>query len=903
MDRVSCIVAPHAATRETVGGKGMALERLARFGQPVPAWFGIHPRAMRETLQHSMRTSQVAAQVDRIRRDPYALTDVCRTIQRIFHSAKLPEELKYEIDEARRALLDPNAYVAVRASSLEDDDAQGFAGLHDSALFLRDPEELLDGVRRVWGSAYGERALSHRLEHGLDLDPIRLAVVVQTMVEARSSGVMRTVHLDAHDLERVEIRALWGTGEGLGAGLETDTFLIDKDDFEIVAETAHKPQQMVLNGAEGFGLMRAPVPDSQRDKRCLSQDEARRLAEAGVAIERACGRPQEIEFAIDVQGRPHILQTRPVTEIDAYGPAAGQKQLWERTHLVEGCAEVTTPMTVGFLRRAFNAVSLDFAQAMGAPYNELRARQWIFANLLGMARGRLCVHVHNFYRLASMLPGGEANHPRLESLLGLSPSPPPEDAVAPPAPMTRRLFVDLPARLGAARRVAALGKTVPAFLGRCHERLAEWRGRELEAMRPYELMALHREIENQLLWTWRVPTMNDFESVVAYDRLRTLCRDWCGDGTGSLQNDLLCGLGGLESAEPIRMLMELASSASATPDLRELLVETPAADLAAQPPDPLRFPGFSDLLQEFLTRYGDRCQGELRLEQASLREDPTLVFQTLKNYLAADALPDFQGLQDRESHLREQAEAVVRDTVPLWKRPWFNRALARARRALRDRDNLRFARARIQGLVRDIARTLGGVLERERVLREAGDVFYLTFDELRDYVRGTAVAADLQGIADVRRAEYDRYREESAPDERFTTFGMAYHRNIVRRPAPTGEAASDGPLRGTGCCPGKVEGPVVVAEGPRADLDLRGEILVADRIDPGWVPYFPSVSGLLIEHGGPLCHAISLAREMGVPTIAGIPGLLRRVQEGAHVRMDGAAGTVELVAPEPEADG
>jgi pyruvate,water dikinase len=107
--------------------------------------------------------------------------------------------------------------------------------------------------------------------------------------------------------------------------------------------------------------------------------------------------------------------------------------------------------------------------------------------------------------------------------------------------------------------------------------------------------------------------------------------------------------------------------------------------------------------------------------------------------------------------------------------------------------------------------------------------------------------------------------------------------------------AEDGTLRGTGCSPGIVTGTVKVIRTPREDVSLNGEILVAERTDPGWVPLYPSVSGLLIERGSILSHSAIVAREMGIPTIVGIPGLVATLQTGQTVTMDGGAGVVRLL--------
>ena len=151
-------------------------------------------------------------------------------------------------------------------------------------------------------------------------------------------------------------------------------------------------------------------------------------------------------------------------------------------------------------------------------------------------------------------------------------------------------------------------------------------------------------------------------------------------------------------------------------------------------------------------------------------------------------------------------------------------------------------------------------------------------------------------LAELRRREFDNYRSEECerPDDRFETYGMAYHRNHYRNHKEKVVVAEDGVLRGIGCSPGVVSGEVKVIADPRDDVKLAGEILVAERTDPGWVPLYPAVSGLLIERGSILSHSAVVAREMGIPTVVGINGLLATLQSGERVTMDGSAGTVEI---------
>jgi pyruvate,water dikinase len=109
-------------------------------------------------------------------------------------------------------------------------------------------------------------------------------------------------------------------------------------------------------------------------------------------------------------------------------------------------------------------------------------------------------------------------------------------------------------------------------------------------------------------------------------------------------------------------------------------------------------------------------------------------------------------------------------------------------------------------------------------------------------------------------------------------------------------------LVGQGCSPGVVEGTAKIVFSSSDNLDLDGQILVTSRTDPGWIPLYPSLAGLLVERGGLLSHSAIVAREMGLPTIVGIKGLLDRVRNGQRIRMDGTSGVIQLVIDQTAAD-
>jgi pyruvate,water dikinase len=244
--------------------------------------------------------------------------------------------------------------------------------------------------------------------------------------------------------------------------------------------------------------------------------------------------------------------------------------------------------------------------------------------------------------------------------------------------------------------------------------------------------------------------------------------------------------------------------------------------------------------------------------------------------------------------VRAKAESRIRE-LAWFKRPLFRWVLGHARRHVRNRENLRFARSRLFGLLRGILNALGAQWEQAGILARPEDIYYLTIGEIWDFVEGTAATQNLAALVTLRRAEYETYRANPAPlPDRFETFGPPYldtPRDLLARPLSTDAKT----LQGTGCCSGRVRGRARGVHSVDGISDLGGDILVAERTDPGWVFLYPSASGILVERGSPLSHSAIVAREMGKPIIVNIPNLTARVKSGDEIEMDGGKGIVWLV--------
>jgi pyruvate,water dikinase len=360
-----------------------------------------------------------------------------------------------------------------------------------------------------------------------------------------------------------------------------------------------------------------------------------------------------------------------------------------------------------------------------------------------------------------------------------------------------------------------------------------------------------------------------------------------------LHNELLTGEGGIISAEPARRVAEMACAARAHAGLPALLRNGTLDEILAalgEAPDLRR------LYDTYLARFGERCFDELKLESTSLRDDPLPLLRAIGSVAATEPpfAPSEQTADARTRAERRAAEALAKS----WWRPVvFRWVLRNARARVRDRENLRFERTRLFGRVRSIVLELGKRLHEIDALAWPRDVFYLELDEVFAFVEGRATSTNLKGLVAVRAAEFEAYRAGEPPADRFETRGIVYCRNSFAGEGAGGEAAALGEeRRGLGCSPGIVRGAVRIVRDPaRADLGGRA-ILIAERTDPGWIMIFPMAAGLLVERGSVLSHSAIVARELGLPAIVSIPGLMAWLHDGDEVELDGTTGVVRRTA-------
>jgi rifampicin phosphotransferase len=874
---VTYIIRPgESDDRSELGGKAWSLNALRDSGLPIPAWFVVSPRA----FSSSRSPAERAGAVDDL---------------------QIAEDVALEVSQALRILCSEGQRVAVRSSADEEDGAQhSTAGQLDSFLSVA-ADEVLERLALVWRSAFSDRNLAYRRARGL-APPRRVpAVLIQRMVDADVAGVAFGVDPLSTGRDVAVISAVYGLGSSLVSGeCNADTFRVSRDgdivDREIaVKRVAHRV------AVDGGGCRAADVPEPLVSQPALDDQRVRQVACLVRAVERQFGAPQDVEWAFDRDGL-HLLQSRPITTARGNANRGGVLNLWDNSNIAESYSGITTPLTFSFARHVYEEVYRQFCRLVRVPAAVVDAHDDTFRHMLGLIRGRVYYNLLSWYRLLATLPGFQVNRRFMEQMMGVAEGLPDEALQGRgPTTMTARLVDGLRlawTTMGLVGNLVLLPRRIDRFGQRLNDALDP--AADLLDWRTDEIVAYYRRLERQLLKRWDAPLVNDFFAMIFYGVLRRLTVSWCGDTNGTLQNDLIGGGGGMISAEPDRRMREMAACAAADSDLAALLI---SGDRIAIEDAIARNTEFSALYTQYLARFGDRCLEELKLESRTLADDPVMLLRTvgqlgeLLHTTTVDAAEHASLRRAQQESVRGEAERQV--VQALKSRPdrrlVFNWVLKHARTHVRDRENMRFERTRVFGRVRRIFLALGREFAALGALEAAEDIFFLQIDEVFGFADGTAVSADLKGLVKLRQAEYAAYREAPAPARRIQTRGIVSLDGGVRAAAAAEPPATD-QRKGIGCCAGIVEGTVRVALDPRRTVVRPGEVLVAERTDPGWVVLFSVAAGVIAEYGSVLSHSAIVARELGIPTIVAVPGVTTWLRDGDRVRLDGRSGIVHKLA-------
>lgn len=766
--------------------------------------------------------------------------------------------------EVKQALLQlGNGLYAVRSSAIDEDGQQhSFAGQLASFLQVT-AVDVMAKVKAVWQSGFTETLQNYRLSKGLSVELTPPAVIVQQMIAAEKAGIAFSADPVSGELNHCIIVAGQGTGEKLALGETSGDTYIWSQQGKLVRENL------------------------QTENPVLSVMEQQQVLQRVQQVTAYLQFPQDIEWAM-ADGECYLLQARPITSLKQ-----GTYALWDNSNIVESYSGVTSPLTFSFARYVYQEVYQAFCAFMGVSRQQIQLHHDTFKTMLGYVNGHIYYNLTQWYRLLSLFPGFQLNRQFMEQMMGVSEALP-ESVVQAIAPVKNRRFakwgdaISLSATI--VKMLCQLIK-LPITRRRFYQRLSTALSVshvELEKMSIDELVLHYRSLERSLLTRWDAPLVNDFFCMIAFGLSRRWLEKALGEKGLHLHNDYMIGQGDIISAEPAKRLKTLAVKIAMYPNLINSLQQDDATIIAQQLK---QYPAIAEEINAYLTKFGDRCTQELKLESMTLHEDPLPLYRSLGN-LASKA----EMIQMTNEQEHDLAMAVAGIPGNFFKRSCMKLMLMLAKKRVRDRENLRFERTRLFGHVRRIFLQIGRQLTVQRIIAQPRDIFLLEVQEVLGIAEGTLTVRSLSDLIKVRQKDQQHYLSLPSMPNRFATYGAAWlNFDAVNRQQSN---VTDNHLtnkNGLGCCQGIVRGKVRIIQDPRHDQLLPGEIMVACYTDPGWVTLFTRASGILIERGSLLSHSAIVARELGIPAIVGLSGVMTWLKTGDEVEMDGATGIVRKI--------
>jgi pyruvate,water dikinase len=305
--------------------------------------------------------------------------------------------------------------------------------------------------------------------------------------------------------------------------------------------------------------------------------------------------------------------------------------------------------------------------------------------------------------------------------------------------------------------------------------------------------------------------------------------------------------------------------------------------------------------REFLNVHGWRPEVMLRWETPGWIEKPSLGIPSLKIALTAGGVYSLDEKREGVVKEREEAEKEILAKVPAGQRDWFEKLMKAAQMAgYWSEDHTYYLDLYISALGRWVMTEYGRRFTEAGCIDDPEDVHYLLAQE----IRRAAIPMErinLRPYVEKRKKEFDEYlRGTPAPFygkiELAGEMIMSDPSLSVTVSVPVVREELKADLYGAASAPGIVEGVarVIMSQADLAELQL-GEVLVAPATSAPWTPAFEIISGVITDGGGALSHPVIVAREYGIPCVAGCLEATKKIKTGDRVKIDGNLGAVYIV--------
>ena len=627
----------------------------------------------------------------------------------------------------------------------------------------------------------------------------------------------------------------------------------------------------------------------------LEEEELKTLFTLGEEIEQLFQKPMDIEFAIE-KGKIYILQARAITTLDMHLPA----RILDNSNISESFPGICLPLSESFAGEMYSGIFTSLGRRfLGKRVSSYEA---VFQRMVGGFSGRMYYEISSWYDILRLLPFSGKIIPVWQGMLGVSNE---EISFSKKKPSfflkCRIALLFCYYFIVSQRKMKELDKFF-------QERYVSYSKRVEEEEEAQALYRIFLEMKEDLLREWDITLMNDMVSFISthlYGKKMAFS---------------------LETMKPVRALSTLKAVARKHGlDSEEYRKEK----------------------KSYISAYGDRIEGELKLETRTYRSNEELLDRWILDALETEktdraGLPEVghsiqkaYGEKDRfekdsiEIDFAEKdCEEASRMEKPSEQKRRKSFLYRLAESSCNNREISRLHRTRCFGLMRRIVDKIG-----EKTI--GFDVYYLSLDELKEFLFcGKDFSLKIAREKELRKA-YERLpvlsrvkllgkvdRDPLAGEitvlnyGAFKTKGSKVGKGEIAgemgKSEKTSVPFSEEPKNfeskgktestprvffGRGVSKGIFRGEVLKIKSLQElrVAEAKGKILLSYSTDPGWFPYLDMAEGLITERGSLLSHSAILARELEKPAVVNIPNIMAELHSGDIVEIDGDLGICSVI--------
>ena len=606
----------------------------------------------------------------------------------------------------------------------------------------------------------------------------------------------------------------------------------------------------------------------------LEENELKTLFSLGEKIEQLFQKPMDIEFAIE-KGKIYILQARAITTLDMHLPA----RILDNSNISESFPGICLPLSESFAGEMYSGIFTSLGRRFLG--KKVSSYEELFQRMVGGFSGRMYYEISSWYDILRLLPFSGKIIPVWQGMLGVSNE---EISFSKKKP---GFFLKCRIALLFCYYFIVSQKKMKELDKFFQERYASYSKRVEEEEEAQALYRIFLEMKEDLLREWDITLMNDMVSFISTHLY--------GKKTAF----------SLETMKPVRALSALKAVARKHGlDSEEYRREK----------------------KSYISAYGDRIEGELKLETRTYRTNEELLDRWILDPLETEETDCSEKDCEETSRMEKPSKQKQRKS--------FLYRLAES--SCNNREISRLHRTRCFGLMRQIVDKIG-----EKTI--GFDVYYLSLDELKELLfsgkdfslkiaREKELRKAYEGLpvlsrvkllgkvdrdplaGEIRVLSYESFKGKGNKEEQMekadksgksdAEFSLAS--TIVERKEERqgqeieGKEDGDSTTRvffGRGVSKGIFRGEVLKIKSLQEvrAMEAKGKILLSYSTDPGWFPYLNMAEGLITERGSLLSHSAILARELEKPAVVNIPNIMEELQSGDIVEIDGDLGICSVI--------